>query len=93
MLARTKKSPARTLRVYASYNFIDKDPIVDYTRTKVFANGGLSKVAKASNVAATTLYGWYKGRTRRPQFATVAAVLLACGERTLDLRKVRGSGK
>jgi DNA-binding phage protein len=91
MLARTKAS--RTLRVYKSYNFLDKDPIVDYTRTKVFANGGPSKIAKESNVAPTTLYGWYKGRTRRPQFATVAAVLLACGERTVDLRSVMRRGK
>jgi DNA-binding phage protein len=78
--------PSRTLRVYKSYNFIDKDPIVDYTRTRVFANGGPSKVSKESNVSPTTLYGWYKGKTRRPQFSTVAAVLLACGETSINLR-------
>jgi DNA-binding phage protein len=85
MLSRTKN----TLKVYKSYNFIDKDPIIDYTRTKVFANGGPSKIAKDSGVSPTTLYNWYHKKTRRPQFSTVAAVLLACGESTLDLRKLR----
>ncbi len=84
------KSKHRTMRVYASYNFIDKDPIIDYSRTKVFANGGPSKVAKASGVAPTTLYNWFNKKTRRPQFATVAAVLLACGEDTVSLKKLRG---
>jgi DNA-binding phage protein len=87
MLQKTKGR--RTLGVYKSYNFIDKDPIIDYARTKVFANGGPSKMAKASGVTSTTLYNWFKGKTRRPQFATVAAVLLACGESQLDLRKIR----
>ena len=77
-----------TLKTYKSYNFVDKDPIVDYTRTRVYANGGPSKVAKESGVAYGTLNNWYNGKTRRPQFATVAAVLLACGETKLDLRKV-----
>jgi DNA-binding phage protein len=88
MLSRTKK-PSQTLRVYASYNFIDKDPIIDYTRTKVFANGGPAKIAKDSGVSPGTLYSWYNKKTRRPQFSTVAAVLLACGETTLDLKKLR----
>lgn len=88
MLARTKAS--RTLHVYKSYNFVDKDPIIDYTRTKVFANGGPNKIAKASGVAGSTLYNWYHKKTRRPQFATVAAVLLACGETEINLRKIRG---
>jgi DNA-binding phage protein len=88
MLSRTKK-PSRTLKVYKSYNFIDKDPIIDYTRTKVFANGGPSKIAKDSGVSPGTLYSWYNKKTRRPQFSTVAAVLLACGETTLDLKKLR----
>src|SRR5215467_5506352 len=80
--------PSRTLRVYREYNFVDKDPVVDYTRTRVYANGGPNKIAKKSGVAPTTLYGWYRGRTRHPQFATVARVLLSCGESTIDLRAV-----
>jgi DNA-binding phage protein len=89
MLSRTKKQAVRTLKVYASYNFIDKDPIIDYTRAKVYENGGPSKVSRASGVTASTLYGWYSGTTRHPQFATVARVMLACGETTLDLKKLK----
>jgi DNA-binding phage protein len=85
--------PSRTLRVYASYNFIDKDPIVDYARTRVFSNGGPSRIATESGVSPTTLYGWFNGKTRRPQFATVAAVLLTCGETTIDLRALRRKGR
>jgi DNA-binding phage protein len=83
-----RKKPSRTLRVYRSYNFIDKDPIIDYARTRVFANGGPSKIARESDVSPTTLYGWFNRRTRRPQFATVAAVLLACGETHINLRSL-----
>jgi DNA-binding phage protein len=76
------------LRTYKSYLFLDKDPIIDFARTRVYANGGPSKMAKASGVAPTTLYNWFHKKTRRPQFATVAAVLLACGETQIDLRAV-----
>ena len=81
------------MRLYRTYNFIDKDPVIDYARTRVFANGGPSKVSIASNVSSTTLYGWFKGRTRRPQFSTIAAVLLACGEDTINLRAIGRKGR
>jgi DNA-binding phage protein len=76
------------LRTYATYLFIDKDPVVDFCRTIVFSNGGPSKIATASGVSPGTLYSWFYRKTRRPQFATVAAVLLACGETQIDLRAV-----
>jgi DNA-binding phage protein len=88
MLARNHK---RTLHVYKSYNFIDKDPVIDYIRTKVFADSGtINEVSESSGVTKTTLYNWFNGKTKRPQFATVAAVLIACGETQLDLKKIRG---
>jgi hypothetical protein len=62
MLSRDKKS--RTLKVYKSYNFIDKDPIVDYSRTKVFANGGPAEIAEASGVSPGTLHKWFNGKTK-----------------------------
>jgi hypothetical protein len=84
-----RKPDRGALRTYRSYNFVDRDPIVDFMRTRVYGDGGgPSKVATASGVAPTTLYGWFHGKTRRPQFATVAAVLLACGETQIDLRAV-----
>ena len=86
MAAMAKSS--RTLQIYKSYSFVDKDPVIDVCRTHVYREGGPNKIAKASGVAPTTLYNWFHKKTRRPQFATVAAVLLACGESHIDLRAV-----
>jgi DNA-binding phage protein len=85
-LVHNQPTPSRTLAVYKSYNFIDKDPVIDYVRTLVQNNGGVYAVAEASGVAYTTINNWIQGRTKRPQFATVAAVLLACGETNINLK-------
>jgi DNA-binding phage protein len=70
-----------TFRPYKSYNFIDKDPVLDIVRTIVDdSHMKLKRVADSSGVAPTTLYNWFKGKTRRPQFATIAAVSRACGK-------------
>lgn len=80
------KTPKRTLRVYKSYNFTDKDPIIDYARTAIAKSGrSMNAIANASEVSRTTLDGWFRRRVRRPQFATVAAVLLEVGVRSIPL--------
>lgn len=65
---------------YRSYNFVTKDPVIDAVRTLVqregISNADLSKI---SSVSTTTLHNWFDGETRRPQFATVAAVTSALG--------------
>jgi DNA-binding phage protein len=53
-------------------------------------SGTINDVSESSGVTKTTLYNWFNGKTKRPQFATVAAVLIACGETQLDLKKIRG---
>jgi DNA-binding phage protein len=65
---------------YKSYNFIDKDPIIDEIRT-VFEDSGANYkwVSEASNVNANTLSNWFNGKTKKPQAATVNAVLRALG--------------
>ena len=67
---------------YKSYNFIDKDPIIDEVRT-VFQNAGVSKqwVEDHSGVTSTTLHAWFDGKTRRPQAATINAVLRSLGKK------------
>jgi DNA-binding phage protein len=67
---------------YKSYSFVDKDPIIDEVRT-VFRAAGVTKqwVADESGVTAQTLHNWFEGATRRPQAATVNAVLRALGKR------------
>jgi hypothetical protein len=65
---------------YKSYNFIDKDPIIDEVRT-VFAQSGASYrwIEEHSGVTSNTVRGWFDGETRRPQAATVNAVLRSLG--------------
>lgn len=69
------------LRLYKSYMFVDKDPVIDILRTAVADSGKkLTELSEDSNVSTTTLYGWFKGKTRRPQFATVTAVARTLGK-------------
>lgn len=81
---------ARTLLVYKTYNFRDKDPVIDEMRT-IVADEGLKyeQIHSLSGVSTTTMHGWFKGETRRPQFATIMAVARACG---YDLKLVKGTG-
>lgn len=75
------------LSPYRNYSFINKDPIIDFARTAVKDSGkSYKQIHEGSNVATATLVNWFKGRTRRPQFATVAAVLLECGVSNVNIR-------
>jgi transcriptional regulator with XRE-family HTH domain len=68
----------RGLRLYKSYSFREKDPCIDVLRTLVRDSGKTyAGVEDASGVTAQTLRNWFHGTTRRPQFATVAAVARA----------------
>ena len=65
---------------YKSYNFTDKDPMIDEIRTVWEQSGATYKwVHENSNVATGTLAGWFDGKTRKPQAATMNAVLRALG--------------
>jgi len=70
------------LRIYRTYRYIDKNPVIDRTRT-IIQDEGLFKrlgiVHELSGVATTTLNNWFHGPTRNPQHATVAAVITALG--------------
>jgi hypothetical protein len=65
---------------YKSYNFVDKDPIIDEIRA-IYENSGASYkwIEQESGVTSTTLSNWFSGPTKRPQAATVNAVLRALG--------------
>ena len=65
---------------YKSYNFVDKDPMIDQVRTVITDSHMMYKdIAEASGVTTQTIRGWLDGRTRKPQAATFNAVLRACG--------------
>lgn len=66
---------------YKSYNFgAEKDPIIDEVRT-IFEQSGWTyqRVEDESGVTYQTLRNWFEGKTRKPQAATVNAVLRSMG--------------
>ncbi len=68
------------LKLYRSYNFRDKDPIIDALRTAREKSGmSVAEVSEASGVSMSALYNWWEGTTRRPQFATSMAAARAMG--------------
>lgn len=71
---------------YKAYPFIDKDPVIDVLRT-MKRDTGMSdtEITAAGGPATGTLKGWFGGKTRRPQFATVAASAVAMGKTSLPL--------
>ena len=74
------------------YNFIDKDPIIDKLRTLIARSGmTYAQVAEVSGVTVQTLYNWFRGPTRKPQYATIMAVVLALGYTMAIVKKGRRS--
>jgi hypothetical protein len=65
---------------YKSYNFQDKDPIIDEIRT-IYQNSGVNYkwISDNSNVSVATLINWFGGKTKKPQAATINAVLRCLG--------------
>jgi hypothetical protein len=77
---------------YKSYSFVDKDPVIDSLRSAVSASKlSYRKLHEDSGVAVSTMHNWFHGNTRRPQFATVAAVLRAAGKRGIIFSSNSGS--
>lgn len=82
------KKKVRGFIAYRSYVFKEKDPIIDALRTAYQDSGlGLKEVEEASGVKSSTLYQWFLGDTKRPQFATVSAVALALGKTSIVFNK------
>jgi hypothetical protein len=87
------------LRLYRTYRYIDKDPVIDKVRTVIQDEGlfkNLRLVHELSGVSRTTLDNWFHGDTKRPTNPTIEAVLTSLGyERqitkveTLDYEKER----
>ena len=71
---------------YKAYSFVSKDPIIDVLRT-IKADAGMKNIEihEAGGPAIGTLNNWFNGKTRRPQFATVAAAAVAMGKKELPL--------
>lgn len=71
---------ARIGPLYKTYRFTDYDPVIAVLRhSKDEAKVKNSVIRKDSGVSSSTLYNWDRGKTRKPQFATVVAVARAIG--------------
>lgn len=80
-----------TINLYKTYSFTTKDPVIDKLRTRMQTTGMTKKqVNEKSNVSVACLRGWFDGKTRRPQHATIVAVARALGgSYSLTFPKVR----
>lgn len=77
------------MNVLKTYRFKDKDPVIDQLRTALKDSGmSYRELADGSGVTVQTLYNWFDGSTKRPQFATAMAVARALG---MDFKLVRSN--
>jgi transcriptional regulator with XRE-family HTH domain len=73
---------------YKSYNFTDKDPIIDYMRTIINdSHLSLKTIGEESGVSTQTIRMWLYGETKRPQAASINAVLRALNYK-LDISSI-----
>ena len=87
------------IRVYRTYNYVDKNPVIDKVRTIIQDEGLIKKlniVHEVSGVATATIDRWLNGDTRNPQHGTIAAVITSLGyeerfvkTKDLDIEKER----
>lgn len=77
-----KRAP-RGFTTYGTYNFVDKDPVIDVLRTLITRESSnigyptttvIRKCAEKSGVAYSTINEWFNGKTKRPAHATLEAV-------------------
>lgn len=75
-------------RTFAAYLFRNKDPVMDEVRVMIEDHFGerlchrhFKLIQEAGGPTATTLRGWYMGKTLRPQNASVEATGRALGRR------------
>jgi hypothetical protein len=75
------------MRLLKSYMFRTKDPVIDELRTIIQDETGdkqlkastLSDIADDGGPTVACMQGWFRGKTRRPQNATIEATGRALG--------------
>jgi hypothetical protein len=72
------------LKLYRTYRYMDKNPVIDKVRTVLQDEGLYSKkqrkmLHQISGVAEATFEGWFEGDTRDPRHATIMATLTSIG--------------
>lgn len=88
-----RRDPQRTIGLYKSYSFRNKDPIIDMLRTAC-APFKYEDIEEKSGVSRRTLWNWFHGTTISPRYCTVAAVVRGLGiiARIGEYPKGRGRG-
>jgi transcriptional regulator with XRE-family HTH domain len=81
----------RATPLYKSYSFVDKDPVIDIMRTIVADEGETyAEIHLRSGVSTSTMYNWFEGETKRPQYATIMAIARSLGY-DMQLKKMKGA--
>ena len=81
-----KKRKSNGSKLYKSYVFRDKDPAMDVLRTLVedsfghrVSNADLEQIEADGGPSTGCMQGWFFGKTKRPQNATLEAAGRAIG--------------
>jgi transcriptional regulator with XRE-family HTH domain len=86
---------AKRVQLYRAYKFTgDKDPVIDKIHTMMEDTGvtSYSRCHELSGVSASTVHNWIEGDTKRPQYATIAAVAGALGYEATFVKVHNGRG-
>lgn len=70
------------IRLYRTYSYIEKNPVIDKVRTLVEDEGlmtNLTALHEISGVHESTFRNWWFGDTKNPQHSTVAAIITSLG--------------
>ena len=94
VMARPKKDrePRGRLRLYKSYMFTTKDPVIYELKTIIQDVYGrtdhkaLKQIETDGGPSITCMDGWFKGDTRRPQSASIEAAGRALGYKRVWVR-------
>ena len=86
------------MRLYKSYMFKSKDPVIDELRTIIqdrtgdreLKNGTLSDIEDDGGPTVSCMNGWFRGKTKRPQNCTVEAVGRALGMKRAWVKNGKG---
>lgn len=81
---------AKYIKVFRTYSYIDKNPVIDKVRTIMQDEGlyeNLTVAAEISNVGRATMVSWFHGSTRNPQHHTIAAVVSSMGYEEAFVKK------
>jgi hypothetical protein len=75
---------ARFIMSYRTYNWKNKNPVIDKVRTilqdeGMYAKNKRSMLSALSGCSTSTYDGWFEGDTRDPRHTTVMATLSALG--------------